>query len=173
MALLALAYPELAPGDRAWIEAIRAAHDPRHAIVAAHITLVFPTTDLAPEAFVAAVARHASGGAPIPFTLRCALPFGDTTGAATDVFLVPDEGLGALVRLHDRLYAGALAPALRLDIPFIPHLTVGRAADPREAKRLADALNARPLAVAGRVAALDVVAHEAGAVRTLARLPLG
>lgn len=29
MSLLVLAYPEPAPDDRAWIERIRAAHDPR------------------------------------------------------------------------------------------------------------------------------------------------
>ena len=178
MALLVLAYPELAPDDRAWIERVRAEHDPRHAVVAAHFTIVFPTTSLLTtsllaEAFVAEVARQAEGCAPIPFVLRSALPFKDVTGEGADVFLVPDEGFGALVRLHDRLYAGALALALRLDIPSIPHITVGRAADPRDCKRLADALNARPFAIRGTIAALDVVAREEHAVRTIARLPLG
>ncbi len=173
MALLVLAYPELAPDDRAWIERVRAEHDPRHAVVAAHFTIVFPTTSLLAEAFVAEVARQAEGCAPIPFVLRSALPFKDVTGEGADIFLVPDEGFGALVRLHDRLYAGALAPVLRLDIPSIPHITVGRAADPRACKRLADALNARPFAIRGTIAALDVVAREEHAVRTIARLPLG
>lgn len=31
-----------------------------------------------------------------------------------------------MTRLHDRLYAGVLAPHLRRDIPYRPHLTVGR-----------------------------------------------
>ncbi len=173
MPLLVLAYPELAPPDRAWIERIRAEHDPRHAVVAAHFTIVFPITDLAPDALVDEVTRQAAACAPISFVLRSALPFKDVTGEGADVFLVPDEGFVALVRLHDRLYAGALAPRLRLDIPSLPHITVGRAADPRACKRLADALNARPFAIPGRIAALDVVMHDDQALHNIARLPLG
>jgi 2'-5' RNA ligase len=172
MTLLVLAYPELEPADRAWIERIRAEHDPRHIAVAAHVTLVFPVAGMDPDTLIADVARQASGVAPIPFVLRSALPFKDVTGRGTDVFLVPDEGFGALVRLHDRLYAGALASALRLDIPSIPHITIGRSDDPTLCKRLADDLNAQPFAIHGRVTALDVVLRAEQAVRTIARLPL-
>ncbi len=172
MTLLVLAYPELEPADRAWIERIRAEHDPRHTAVAAHLTLVFPVVDIDPAALIADVARQASGVTPIPFVLRSALPFKDVTGRGTDVFLVPDDGFGALVRLHDRLYAGALAPALRLDIPSIPHITIGRSDDSTLCKRLADEINAQPFAVHGHVTALAVVMREEQAVRTIARLPL-
>ena len=172
MALPVLAYPGLAPEDRAWIEGIRAAHHPRHASVAAHFTLVYPVRDLDADAFVADVSRQAAGCARIPFVLRWALPFKDVTGEGTDVFLVPEEGFSALARLHDRLYAGGLTSRLRLDIPTIPHLTVAHGADPQACKRLADALNARPLAIAGSIAALDLVVADERAVRTIARLPL-
>ncbi len=172
MALLVLAYPELAPEDRAWIEGIRAEHHPRHASVAAHFTLVYPVRDLDADAFVADVSRQAAGCARIPFVLRWALPFKDVTGEGTDVLLVPEEGFSALARLHDRLYAGELAPRLRLDIPTIPHLTVAHSADPHACKRLADALNARPVAIPGSITALDLVIADECAVRTIARLPL-
>ena len=172
MALLVLAYPDLAADDRDWIEGIRARHDPAHGIVRAHVTLVFPVAGMAPGAFVAATERGASGCGAIRFVLRSAVPFRDVTAPRTHVFLVPDEGLGALVRLHDRLYAGALAPELRLDIPAIPHVTVAAKAEAAEAKALADELNAGPFAVAGTIAALDIVAHDGGPVRTLARVPL-
>jgi len=75
MTLLVLAYPELEPADRAWIERIRAEHDPRHIAVAAHVTLVFPVAGMDPDTLIADVARQASGVAPIPFVLRSALPF--------------------------------------------------------------------------------------------------
>jgi hypothetical protein len=172
MALLVLAYPELAPEDRAWIEGIRAEYHLRHARVAAHFTLVYPVWDLDADAFVADVSRQAAGCASIPFVLRWALPFKDVTGEGTDVLLVPEEGFSALARLHDRLYAGDLAPRLRLDIPTIPHLTVAHSADPHPCKRLADALNARPVAIPGSIAALDLVVADVRAVRTIARLPL-
>src|ERR671933_42157 len=119
--------------------------------VMARLVLAYPVRDLAPDAFVADVSRQAAGCVRIPFVLRWALPFKDVTGEGTDVFLVPEEGFSALARLHDRLYAGALASRLRLDIPTIPHLTVAHSADPQACKRLADALNARPLAISGTI----------------------
>lgn len=173
MTLLVIAYPDLPPADRAWIETIRTAHDPRHGVVAAHFTLVFPTDALAPDALVAAVQRQATGFGPFAFMLRAALPFRDVTGSGGDVFLVPDEGMSAFVRLHDQLYAGVLAPALRLDIPFVPHLTVGRCAALAACKRLADTLNARPFALPGTVNALDIIERQADTIRTLARVSLG
>lgn len=177
MPLLVLAYPELAPEDSVRIEMIRAAHDPTHARVRAHFMLVYPLASV-PEristedvrAFLGAVARE---HAPIRFVLRSAIPFKDVSGPETSVFLMPDEGFGAIVRLHDRLYTGLLAGELRLDLPTVPHLTVGRSPDPVACKRLADTLNARPFAIAGTIAALSLVAHDGGTVHTVARLPLG
>ena len=51
------------------------------------------------------------------------------TGADEDrdtafVFLVPDEGHARISLLHDRLYRGRLAPYLRLDVPFTPHINI-------------------------------------------------
>ncbi len=173
MSLLVLAYPELTPSDREWVESIRTQHDPRHAAVPAHVTLVYPMDSIPVDAFVGAVSRQIAGIAPVSFVLRSALPFKDVTAEGTDVFLAPDEGFGALVRLHDQLYAGALASARRLDVPSIPHITVGRHGDPLMCKRLADRLNACPFAIHGRIATLDVVTREEQAVRTVARLALG
>src|SRR3954466_15490962 len=109
---LVVSYPDATPEALAWVEAIRAEHHPRAAAIAAHVTLVFPVAGLDPPTLIAEVQRQVAGTMRIRFTLRCALPCRDLTSEATDVFLVPDEGFGAMVRLHDRLYAGMLAPAL-------------------------------------------------------------
>lgn len=170
---LVVSYPDVAPEALAWVEALRAEHHPRQAAIAAHVTLVFPVASVDPPALIAEVQRQASGSIPIPFTLRCALPFRDLTSEATDVFLVPDEGFGAIVRLHDRLYAGLLAPALRLDLPFVPHLTVAHLSNPVAAKQLADRLNAESFAIPGTLSSVDVAQRQGAGVQTLARIPLG
>jgi 2'-5' RNA ligase len=177
MPLLVLAYPEFAPEDSVWIEMIRAVHDLAHERVRAHFTLVYPLPDT-PEQFgvevVSAVIESAAAEfAPIAFVLRSAIPFNDLLGPETNVFLMPDEGFGALVRLHDRLYSGPLAGALRLDIPSVPHITVARLRSPQAAKRLADTLNGRDFAIAGTITALYLVTHDGGTVRTITRVPLG
>ncbi|MGE3268898.1 MAG: 2'-5' RNA ligase family protein, partial [Chloroflexota bacterium] len=74
---------------------------------------------------------------------------------------------------HDRLYTGPLASQLRLDVPYIPHVTVGMARDSLVCKGLADALNERAFLLAGSIDAIDVVSYEAGRVETLARVSLG
>jgi len=177
MPLLVVAYPELAPEDSVWIEMIRAVHDPAHERVRAHFTLVYPLPDtpeqLGVEAVSAVIRAVAAGFAPIPFVLRSAILFNDLLGPDTDVFLMPDEGFGALVRLHERLYTGPLAGELRLDLPTVPHITVARLRDPKAGKRLTDTLNAREFAITGTITALYLVTHDGGTVRTIARVPLG
>ena len=177
MPLLVLAYPELAPEDTVWIEMIRAVHDPAHERVRAHFTLVYPLPDspeqLGVEVVSEVIRAAAAAFAPIAFVLRSAIPFNDLLGPDTNVFLMPDEGFGALVRLHDRLYSGPLAGELRLDIPSVPHITVARLHDPQAGKRLADTLNGREFAISGTITALYLVTHDGGTVRTIARVPLG
>ena len=48
----------------------------------------------------------------------------DVFSSLTHLFLVPNEGCSAFVILHDPLYTGSLTDSLRLDIPFISHLTI-------------------------------------------------
>ena len=77
-----------------------------------------------------------------------------------------------MVKLHDRLYTGPFAAELRLDIPFIPHLTVGNAAEAQACKRLADDLNARGVSIHGGIATLDVARYEGGRVESIGRIEL-
>jgi len=77
-----------------------------------------------------------------------------------------------LVKLHDALYRRALASELRLDIPFLPHITIGKTSDPWQAKALADQLNQQSLAIQGRLETLDVIMYEKMTVQTLERIPL-
>jgi 2'-5' RNA ligase len=170
--LLVVSYPDVAPEALAWIESLRAEHYPRQAAIAAHVTLVFPVATIDPLALIAEVQRQIAGLPPVRFILRCAVPFPDLSAAATDVFLVPEEGFSTMVRLHDRLYAGLLAPALRLDLPFVPHVTVARFTDPVAAKHLADRLNADAFAIPGTLSSVAVVQRAGAGVTSLARIPL-
>jgi 2'-5' RNA ligase len=100
---------------------IRRRYDPRHLIIAPHITLIFPLppsvveSELVPH--VDAVLRHWP-----PFGLRLRRL---TCSDDAHLFLVPDVGGEELVRLHDELYTGFLRAHLRTDLPFIPHVTLG------------------------------------------------
>src|SRR5579884_1692965 len=173
MPYLVIAYPTLVQQDRQWIQEIRAQHDRELAsVVAPHFTLVFRLIDVEASKLIEHVKAVVERWRSIPFVLRCALPIPDGVSEETSVFLVPEEGFSALVKLHDDLYRGMLASALRLDLPFVPHLTVGKTRDPWQAKALADQLNQQSLALQGRLEALDVIEYKQMTVKTLERLPL-
>ncbi len=173
MALLALSYPELAEPDRQWIQAIRRTHDPLYGVVAPHFTLLFPTTAWSPELLHAHLRRQVQGHLPIAFTLCCAIVIKDALSDQTQTFLVPDQGFSAIVKLHDALYAGDLAGELRLDIPFIPHITVASSHDPAVCKELADAINRQNIMIAGTLRLIDMVQYANRTVTTLEQFPLG
>jgi hypothetical protein len=173
MALLVLAYPRIAAEDLAWLQTIRARHDTRYFnLVAPHFTLVFPVTGLEWSAFIAHVRQQAASVRPISFVARCAIVVEDDSKNFSHVFLVPDEGFSDVVKLHDSLYTSVLAPELRLDITFIPHIGVGNYTDARACRELADELNAQDFRLAGLIDTLDVVWYEQQEVRTIAQIAL-
>jgi len=172
MALLAICYPTLSAGDYEWIQAIRKAHDPNYRIARPHFTLVFPIENVSKREFVEHIETQGRGASAIEFWLRCAVVVGDAAARPSSIFLVPDEGHGAIVKLHDRLYGGILAPELRLDIPFIPHITVGADLDGGKCKRIADELNEQDISIEGKIETLSVVSYDGNEVTELRQLPL-
>ena len=172
MPLLIVAYPTFPEPDMCWTEAIRAAHDKLHAVIRAHITLVFPDQSISAEHLIDHAQKIVQGVLQFQVMFRCANVVRDTLSDQTGVFLVPDEGNAALVKLHDRLYTGTLASRRRLDVPYIPHITVGTSPDPLACQALADALNSQEFRLAGAVTAIDVVRYESGRVDTIRQLPL-
>lgn len=172
MQYLVVAYPQFTPDDAAWIQSIRAQHDPNAELIAAHVTLVFPTVVADEQRLRQEVRRQVAGHTRFPLVIRCALPVKDMLSPSTHVFLVPDEGLSQVVRLHDALYASALAPSLRLDIPFIPHITVGATHDLAAAKALADAVNQQGRVVQGTISTVSLISFDGRAVELREQLAL-
>jgi len=171
--LYTLAFPTLREADAAFVARFRGLHDGLQADrVAPHFTLVFASNGVSEDAYLAHVEAVARRRAPVDFTCRHAMLGADGESETGYVFLVPDEGYSGLSRLHDRLYSGPLASRLRLDLPFVPHITVGRHARREVAKELCDALNDTGLCIPGRVETLAVSALEEGRVNTLATFAL-
>lgn len=138
-----------------------------------HCTLVFGCSGVPPDAYTAHVARIASASAPIDFVCRYAMLGADDADDTAYVFLVPDEGYARLSLLHDALYTGPLQPFLRLDLPYVPHLTIGRSRDRHEAKAWCDGLNARGVRIAGALRELTVGAVRDGVFEPSSTHPMG
>lgn len=111
------AFPIEAP-----IEAFRRQHDPLANALPAHVTLVFPfATNLTSVQLASHVKRIVGNWPPLPVTFR------DIESIVDEfVVLMVRERADALVALHDKLYRGVLRSHLRSEIPYVPHVTLGR-----------------------------------------------
>lgn len=157
MGLLAICYPKLQARDEGWIESIRKKYDPHYKLVDAHFSLVFEIPNIGPDEFAAQMRPICQATPGIEFNLRCAMVM---PGIAEDnwyLFLVPDLGYSDIVRLHDCLYSGVLSPHLRLDIPYVPHITVGIFNDAHSCKKAADELNHEIFDIAGLIETVDII----------------
>ncbi len=162
MAFAVVAFPVLADADGRFIEELRRKHDPNAARIAAHITLVFPTSEASAELLSSRIEALAAKTTPIAFDLRRVMVHHEPSDAY--VYLVPDRGYQALVALHGQLNASAKKSTRK----FVPHITIARLRDRQEARSLATALATRHIAIDGTVRSLDLVeVGEAGSVRTV------
>jgi hypothetical protein len=122
-----------------------------------HFTRVFPLQGVEPAALQSHIAQAVAAWPTVRFVLCSSLLIKDVSSPHTHVFLVPDEGFSALVQLHDRLYTGRLRPHLRLEIPFVPHLTIGYAADIALCKWVVDQINAQEVEILGMLHRLTLI----------------
>ena len=155
-----------------WIESFRTKHDPQAFRIGVHFTLVFPVEAL-PSEVEPELAVVAQSTQPISFAIRRTEVVRDALGNWSHIFLVPDEGGAEITALHDRLYAGALRPHLRSDIPFVAHMTVGAAPDSPSAERLADELNVRSRILRGTVGNIELVDVGTPVVQSITTYALG
>jgi 2'-5' RNA ligase len=165
-----VATPVFASKDRDWLVRLRETH--AKSLGPPHFTLVFPGSELEPHDFAQHVAAASAGLHRIAFRLRAAVVAPDPQVRCFHVFLVPDEGFAAIIRLHERLHAGPLDACLSPNFPYIPHLTVASERDFAPARRLAASLNAKDLDIAGRLDELEIHRRDGEVVRTIAKVPL-
>ena len=173
MAYLVVAYPNLSQKDFDWIQEYRRKNDERFfSVVEPHITLVFSVHDMEREAFIQEIRKQVSEVKSMDFEMKVATVNQDDSGEYYHEFLVPDRGYSDMVKLHDRLYSGALKGYLRLDIDFIPHIGIGNSDDAAVSKKRVDTLNARNFEIKGAVKMLDILEYSGGTVKTIERIEL-
>ncbi|MEP7156498.1 MAG: 2'-5' RNA ligase family protein [Betaproteobacteria bacterium] len=107
------------------IEPFRRRHDPLADALPAHVTLVFPfPTNLTVIQLASHIRRIVGNWPSLPVSFR------DIEGIMEEwMLLMVRERADAIVALHDKLYRGILRNYLRNDIPYLPHVTIGRVPD--------------------------------------------
>lgn len=169
-ALEVIARPHFDKTDLAWLTDIRSRRAGSRG--PPYFTLVFHGTQAPPAVFAEQVRKVAADLPRIRFRLRSALVAPEPMVGRFHVFLIPDEGFGAILKLHDALHVGAIEAALRLDAPYLPHITIATTTDFVAARKLAHALNMGGIDIPGHIEALEVERRSGDVVRKVAEIPL-
>lgn len=172
LSLQVIAYPQLNDADVQRIQDCRRLHNRLYHVIAPHFTLVFAVNDISREDFIAEVKKQLQGATAIDFTIRCAMVVPDAISGWYDAMLVPDEGFSLIQQLHDRLYSGLLASHLRLDIPYIPHMSIADKADAQEVKQICDEWNNINCEIKGRISELEIIEYKNPVLNTVERVVL-
>ncbi|MCU5370674.1 2'-5' RNA ligase family protein [Bacillus pacificus] len=104
------------------IENIRQKHDPLFEVIPPHITIVFPfKSNISSDALKSHILNLSKGVGKIEVEFANLI-----TNVGNYLFLEVEGGKEQIEELHDLLYTGPLTQFLKEDIPYIPHVTVGR-----------------------------------------------
>ena len=170
--LFVVTYPEISVRDRAWLETFRQINDPNASKITAHFTLAFAVSGLPVESLCNHVASVSRREPSIEFTCRHVMVGHDHAKPLSYVFLVPDEGLSAVNLLRQRLHVGPLRDYLKPEIPYIPHITLGTAADAEQAQEHCSRLNNQMSPVHGVLTGLTLVKVTTDTVQDIETFPL-
>lgn len=142
MTLAVIAYPTLSQQFYKWMKLIRNTYpELNYESLEPHFTLVFPISEvLNLDTIRDEIHTISQQTKAINFTIRCTIPMPSHSDDHY-VFLVPDEGFSQVVELHDVLYSGIFAKYLRLDIPYIPHITIGYTQKLESVHRICQTIN--------------------------------
>lgn len=165
-----IARPHFDKADLAWLTDIRSRRAGSRG--PPYFTLIFHGAEMTAAAFTEEVRKVAAEAPRIRFRLRSALVAPEPTVGRFHVFLIPDEGFGAILKLYDALHVGDIETALRFDTPYLPHITVATTSDYPAARKLAQALNMRGIDISGHIDALEVERRSGDVVKTVAEVPL-
>lgn len=172
MNLHVVAYPSISQADYARIQSVRKQHNSLYNIIEPHFTIVFSVQDIEADEFIEEIKERSKGIMTIPFCFRCAVINKDSFSNNYDAFLVPDEGHSAVVKLHDKLYAGKLARHHRLDVSYIPHLSIGYSPDVHHIKKIVDTWNELEAPITGVISKLDIINYENRIITTIKQIML-
>lgn len=172
MNLHVIAYPELAPADYEMIQLFRRDYNSLFKVIEPHCTIVFSVTDMHLEYFIAEIKKQIDLTPSIQFCIRCAVINKDSFSNDYDAFLLPDEGLSRIVKLHDKLYSDKLSHHHRLDISYIPHISIASSPDVQSIKKIVDQWNKKEFEINGIISSLDIINYENRIVTTIEKIPL-
>ena len=107
-------------GDLEKIQNFRRKYDPQYKIIAPHITLVSPFSNIPQDQIIQHIDKITKEVATFQISLT-----GLSKSNDHYLFLLVSEGVERINDLYDRLYSGILSTKKKNDVLFVPHITLG------------------------------------------------
>lgn len=115
-------YPDI---DNQKINRLRRKYDPQFNLIGPHITIIFPVSDsIERQELIGHVREVLRNFKPFVVNLN-----GLEKSCDDYLFLLLQQGAGEVLRLHEAMYTGILAPHRQSNTPFTPHVTLGKFGD--------------------------------------------
>jgi 2'-5' RNA ligase len=173
LAFVVITYPKISRKHYNWIQSIRIQYDPQYSIINPHFTLVFPRLVENQEKVIQHLEESVKGNKKIYFLIKRVKAVKDSLSENTYLFLFPDKGSEEITKLHHNLNSGLLSSEVHQDIPFIPHITIGRDSNPNRLNHLEKNLGKRDIYIEGTLESLDVAVFDIGQpVNTIRKIKL-
>lgn len=102
------------------INDFREKYDPSQHTIPPHVTLISPFSTISENQVIQHIETVTKTTNPFQIHLNGLVKSFDDC-----LFLLVKEGKQEIVKLHEKLYSGILAPYLQNDPPFMPHITLG------------------------------------------------
>ena len=167
--LFTLSHPRFSEASEVWLTDV---YRPRYPGLTPHFTLLFGQSAIGLSAYSAHVRAVARSCASFDFECRKVAPAADLFGPEGHVFLVPDRGEAEVAALHGALYGGVMAPFLREDVAFTPHITLMTLRDLSLATECCDRIGSAPIRVQGSVDTVSIVLKQGDVVEILETIEL-
>ena len=153
MVIALVAYPNMSDEHHQWINKIRAEYPQlQYENILPHFTLVFPIIDILDREIVTKhIQTQLKKIQVFQFAVRCAIPHPERKNKRSYLFLVPDEGFSNFIRSHDALYTGILSKHLNIEIPYLPHITIGYCDDAQLIRKISIDINQQNIEILGKI----------------------
>lgn len=173
MALVVVAYPTLSESDFQRIQNFRIKFDLLYYnLIHPHFTLVFPTQIFDINTVLYEVENTCATASTFEITLHTAIVKQDDFKPIFHAFLLAEKGNSEIAYLHNRLYKGALEPALLKHIEYQPHITIGNTTEKVLAEEMVSKWNSDCAVISGKIDSLSVLDYTGSQIKELARVAL-
>ena len=171
--LYTVAPAKLSDADAWTIRGLRRRYHPgEEGFIGPHITLLFGWSGLKPDAYIRHVQELAQSFKPFLVTLTEAVAPIEQEIHKNYVYLTAPGSDAQLRTMHAALYGGPMAPALKRDLEYVPHMTVGCLHDRQSAAELAETLNSKGVKIDVPIDGLEVYAKTDRGYRLLKEIAL-